>query len=87
MLALGTAVQGSAGYVAIERVSGSLHGRTGTFAMHHKGTMTRGTPEMSITVIPDSGTGELAGIAGTFVIERKDGKHLYRFDYTLEASQ
>ena len=83
MLAVGTAVKGSAGYVAMERVSGTLHGRTGTFALQHSGTMTRGTPQLNVTVIPDSGTGELVGLAGKMEIKIVDGKHLYEFDYTV----
>ena len=61
MLAAGTAVKGSAGYVAIERVSGTLQGRSGTFALQHSGTMTRGAPQLTITVVPDSGTGSWRG--------------------------
>jgi hypothetical protein len=76
-------VKGSAGYVAIERVTGTLHGHSGTFALQHTGTMTRGTPQLSVTVIPDSGTGELAGLAGDMTIEIAAGKHSYVFDYTL----
>ncbi|MES2310706.1 MAG: DUF3224 domain-containing protein [Pseudomonadota bacterium] len=83
MLAAGTDVSGSAGYVALDRVSGTLHGRSGTFALQHSGTMTRGTPQLSITVIPDSGTGELLGLAGTLVITITDGQHFYDFEYTL----
>jgi Protein of unknown function (DUF3224) len=83
MLTAMTAVAGSAGYVAIERVTGTLHGRTGSFVLQHTGTMNRGTPQLAITVVPDSGTGALAGIAGTFVIDIVDGKHYYRFEYTL----
>jgi len=83
MLAAGTDVSGSAGYVALERVSGTLHGRSGTFALQHSGTMTRGTPQLSITVIPDSGTGELLGLAGTLAITITDGQHFYDFEYTL----
>jgi hypothetical protein len=83
MLAAGTDVSGSAGYVALERVSGILHGRSGTFALQHSGTMTRGTPQLSITVIPDSGTGELLGLAGTLAITITDGQHFYDFEYTL----
>ena len=85
MLSAGTAVQGSAGYVAIERVTGKLKGRSGTFVLQHSGTMTRGTPQLSITVVPDSGTGELAGLAGTMTIDIADGKHSYTFEYTLAA--
>ncbi len=83
MLAAGTAVQGSAGYVAMERVSGALHGREGTFVLQHLGTMTRGAPRMTVRVVPDSGTGELEGIAGTLNIIIDGGKHFYEFDYTL----
>jgi hypothetical protein len=83
MLAAGTEVQGSAGYVAIERVSGTLNGHNGTFALQHSGTMTRGAFQLSITVVPDSGTGQLAGLAGEFAIKIVDGKHFYDFDYTI----
>jgi hypothetical protein len=83
MLTAGTAVQGSAGYVAIERVSGTLKGHSGTFALQHSGTMTRGTPQLTITVVPDSGTGQLAGLAGRMTIEIAGGKHSYEFEYTL----
>jgi hypothetical protein len=86
MLAAGTAVQGSAGYVAIEQVSGSLAGRTGTFVLQHSGTMDRGTPQLSVTVVPDSGTGELAGLTGRMNIIIADGKHSYEFDYTLAGN-
>jgi Protein of unknown function (DUF3224). len=83
MLAAGTDVPGSAGYVALERVSGTLHGRSGTFALQHSGTMTRGTPQLSITVVPDSGSGELLGLTGTLAITITDGQHFYDFEYTL----
>lgn len=83
MLAVGTAVEGSAGYVALERISGILHGRHGSFALQHSGTMTRGVPQLSITVVPDSGTEELLGLAGTLAISMVDGKHAYDFNYTL----
>lgn len=83
MLSAGTAVQGSAGYVALERVSGSLRGRTGTFVLQHHGLMDRGTPSLTITVVPDSGTGELTGLAGTMGITIADGKHSYDFEHTL----
>lgn len=87
MLMAGTAVEGSAGYVAIEKVSGTLLGRKGTFVLQHSGTMTRGTPTLSVTVVPDSGTGQLAGIAGRMTIKIDDGKHSYEIDYTLEESK
>ena len=83
MLVTGTEVQGSAGYVAMERVTGKLNGQSGTFALQHSGTMTRGTPELTVTVVPDSGTGELIGLAGKMTINIVEGKHLYEFDYTL----
>ena len=83
MLTAMTAVKGSAGYVAIERVDGKLNGRAGTFALQHSGTMTRGEPTLSITVVPDSGTGELTGLAGKLTIKIEDKTHFYEFDYTL----
>ena len=83
MLTAGTAIKGSAGYVAIERVSGTLHGRSGTFVLQHSGTMTRGAPHLTISVVPDSGTGQLEGLAGTMTIQILDGKHSYDFEYTL----
>jgi Protein of unknown function (DUF3224) len=83
MLAAGTAVKGSAGYVAIELVTGTLHGHTGTFVLQHTGTMTRGVPQLSITVVPDSGTGQLVGLTGKMTIIIADGKHSYDFEYTL----
>ena len=76
-------VKDSGSYVAIERVRGTLHGRTGTFALAHSGTMTRGAQSLTITVIPDTGTEELAGITGTLTIDIKGGTHFYGFDYTL----
>ena len=83
MLALRTATEGSAGYVALERVEGSLHGRHGAFALQHSGTMTRGEPQLHISVVPDSGSGELLGLAGTLDISITDGKHAYDFEYSL----
>jgi len=83
MLSAGTSVKGSAGYVAIERVTGTLAGRSGTFVLQHSGTMTRGMPQLTITVVPDSGTGALEGIAGGMTIVIADGKHSYDFQYTL----
>jgi uncharacterized protein DUF3224 len=74
---------GSAVYVAIERVTGMLHGRSGSFALVHHGTMTRDAQQLTITVVPDSGTGQLAGLAGSLTITIVDGKHLYDFEYTL----
>ncbi len=86
MLTAGTGVQGSAGYVAIERVIGTLRGLNGSFALQHSGTMTRGAPQLSITVVPDSGTGQLAGLAGKMTIEIADGKHSYELEYTLDGA-
>ena len=83
MLAASTRVKGSAGYVAIERVTGTLRGRKGSFTLQHFGTMTRGAPHMMVSVVPDSGTDELAGLAGTMTIKIEDGKHFYDFEYTL----
>jgi hypothetical protein len=83
MLSAGTAVKGSAGYVALERVSGTLLGRTGTFVLQHHGLMDRGTPSLTITVVPDSGTDGLTGLTGTMGIEIADGKHSYDFEHTL----
>lgn len=86
MLSAGTSVKGSAGYVAIERVRGTLNGQSGTFILQHSGTMTRGTPQLSITVVPDSGTGALEGISGTMTINIVNGKHFYEFDYMLPSA-
>lgn len=83
MLAAVTDVKGSAGYVAIERVSGTLNGRKGTFVLQHSGTMTRAVPQLSVTVVPDSGTGQLEGLEGQMSIKIAGGKHFYQFDYTL----
>lgn len=87
MLMAGTAVKGSAGYVAIERVTATLGGRSGSFVLQHTGTMNRGAPQLSVTVVPDSGTGQLTGLAGTLAIIIKDGQHRYEFDYTLPAQE
>lgn len=83
MLTVMTAVKGSAGYVAIERVTGTLHGRAGSFVFQHTGTMDRGAQQLSITVVPGSGSGALAGLQGTFRIAIVDGRHDYTFEYTL----
>ena len=84
MLAVRSAVAGSAGYVAMERVTGVLGGRRGTFALQHSGTMTRGAPALSVTVVPDSGTEELTGLSGTMTIVVAGGKHTYEFEYSLD---
>lgn len=83
MLTAMTDVQGSAGYVAIERVTGTLDGRNGTFALQHSGTMTLGVPQLSVTVVPGSGTGELAGLSGSMTIDVTGGEHAYDFEYAL----
>ncbi|MCI0438481.1 MAG: DUF3224 domain-containing protein [Chloroflexi bacterium] len=83
MLTALTPVKGSAGYVAIERVTGTLHGRSGSFVFQHTGTMDRGAQQLSITVVPGSGTGALVGIAGTFKLSIVEDKHFYEFEYSL----
>ena len=83
MLSATTPVNGSAGYVAIERVTGSLDGRSGAFVLQHSGTMTRGAPRLAVTVVPDSGTGQLEGVAGEMKIDITGGKHSYELQYTL----
>lgn len=83
MLAVYGSVKGSGAYVAIELVSGNLDGRKGSFALQHNGTMTAGNPQMSVTVVPDSGTEDLTGIAGSMTIKIEGGKHFYEFDYSL----
>jgi hypothetical protein len=86
MLTAGTSVKGSAGYVAMERVSGSLNGRTGTFILEHHATMNRGIPQLNIIVVPDSGTGQLTGLTGTMNIVIEEGKHSYEFAYSLPGA-
>ena len=83
MLAAMTTTPGSAGYVALERVDGTLGGRSGSFFLQHSGTMDRGAPTLSVTVVPDSGTGELAGLSGRLAIRIESGAHYYDFDYTI----
>ena len=86
MLAVRTEVADSAGYVAIERVTGTLGGRKGTFALQHSGLMNKGARDLTITVIPDSGTGELVGLSGRMTIDiQPGGKHFYEFTYSLLA--
>jgi hypothetical protein len=86
MLAAMTAVKGSAGYVAVEEVIGTLNGRSGTFVLQHSSTMDRGVPVQNISVVPDSGTGELTGIEGQMVIIIEEGKHFYEFDYSFRET-
>jgi hypothetical protein len=87
MLAAMTEFKGSAGYVAMERVTGTLRTpggvRSGSFALQHSGTLNRGAAQLSVSVVPDSGTGQLAGLAGKMTIIVADGKHSYDFEYTL----
>ena len=83
MLAVGTDVPGSAAYVAIERIAGTLDGRRGSFLTQHSGTLDRGRATLTLTVVPDSGTGELAGLRGRMAIDIVDGAHFYAFDYEL----
>jgi hypothetical protein len=87
MMAEGGGSKDSGGYVALERVTGTLGGRKGTFVLQHSGTMTHRKAEMTITVVPDSGTGALKGLAGTFQILIAEGKHSYVFDYTLPSER
>jgi hypothetical protein len=87
MLSAGTAVKTSAGYVAIERVSGTLNGHAGTFVLQHSGIMNRGTPQLTVAVVPDSGTGGLAGLSGNMMIIIEAGKHSYELDYSLDAAK
>jgi uncharacterized protein YpuA (DUF1002 family) len=83
LMASSSSVKDSAGYVAIEKVTGTLNGRRGTFYLQHNGIMTRGAGELTITVIPDSGTDQLVGLTGRMNIIIAAGKHSYDFDYTL----
>ncbi len=84
MLSFVTDVEGSAGYTAMEHVAGSLHGRRGSFVLQHNGIMNRGAPQLSITVVPDSGTEDLTGLTGEMTIEITDGKHTYEFSYSVD---
>lgn len=83
MLSAATNIKGSAGYVAIELVTGALHGRAGSFVLQHSGTMNRGEGQLSVTVVPDSGTGELQGLTGRMTIRITGGKHFYEFEYSI----
>jgi hypothetical protein len=88
MLSAGDGSKGSSGvYVAVEKVTGKLNGRSGSFVLYHTGVMHKGVPELSIQVSPDSGTGELAGLAGDLKIIMVDGKHSYEFTYSLITVQ
>jgi len=83
MLSAITATQGSAGYVAIERVAGTLDGRGGSFVLQHSGTMHAGAQQLSITVVPGSGAGALTGLSGTFRLNIEGGTHSYELEYLL----
>ncbi|MBX0329700.1 DUF3224 domain-containing protein [Oscillochloris sp. ZM17-4] len=83
MLSARTGVESSAGYVAIERVTGALHGRQGSFVLQHSGTVDRGAQQLVISVVPDSGTGDLVGLVGTMTLDIADGVHAYDLVYTL----
>jgi len=85
MLAAGTAVKGSAGYVAMEQVTATLEGRKGTFFLQHFGLMDKGKPTLQVSVIPDSATGELTGLQGTMTIDITGGQHRYTFNYNLPS--
>jgi hypothetical protein len=86
MLAVGTPVDGSAAYVAVERIAGTLDGLDGSFLVHHTGVMDRGAPTLALAVVPDSGTDELAGLSGSMAIDIIDGRHWYTFDYDFRES-
>ena len=83
MLSAMSPIQGSAGYVAVEQVTGTLSGRSGTFVLQHYGRMQGGLGELKLEVVPDSGTGELAGLSGSMAIDVSEGKHRYEFTYEL----
>jgi hypothetical protein len=87
MLTGGSVASGSGGYVAMELVSGTLHGRRGTFVLQHSGTMTPQSQHLTVSVVPASGTGQLVGIAGTMTITIADGKHSYDFEYALSETR
>lgn len=86
MVSVMTETKGSAGYVAIERVTGTLNGKKGSFVLQHNGLMNRGVPSLSVVVVPDSGTEELVGLEGEFKIIIEGGKHSYEFSYRLSAA-
>ncbi|MGZ4788786.1 MAG: DUF3224 domain-containing protein [Terriglobales bacterium] len=87
MLSAAGNVKSSAGYVAVERVTGTLNGRKGSFVLQHSATMNRGKPQLNIIVVPDSGTGELEGLTGTMNIIIEQGKHSYEFDYDVQGAK
>jgi hypothetical protein len=83
MMGVGDPKSGSAGYVAVELITGTISGKHGSFALQHSSSMDAGAPTMNIKVVPGSGSGELKGISGTFIIHIENGQHFYDFDYTL----
>ncbi|MGC2332800.1 MAG: DUF3224 domain-containing protein [Candidatus Acidiferrales bacterium] len=85
MLSAMTNVKGSAGYVAMEKVSGTLKGRSGSFVLQHSGTMNRGVPQLIVSVVPDSATDQLAGLTGVLEIIIEGAKHSYHFEYSLPS--
>ena len=85
MMGGGDYKQGTAGYVAVEMITGTLNGKHGSFALQHSSTMDQGATKMNIIVVPGSGTGELKGISGTFTIKIENGQHFYDLDYTLPS--
>jgi hypothetical protein len=86
LTAAGTAVKESAAYSAVERITGTLHGKQGSFALQHTGIMNRGTPTLNVTVVPDSGTAALAGLTGKMDIIIEGKLHKYVFDYEIQKS-
>ena len=85
MLSAMSSVKGSAGYVAMEKVNGTLMGRSGSFVLQHNGTMNRGVPQLIVSVVPDSGTDQLTGLSGVLEIIIEGGKHSYDFEYALPS--
>lgn len=85
MLTAMTATEGSAVYVAVERVTGTLNGRTGSFVLHHRGIMNRGKQDLCVSIVPDSGMNGLEGISGEMKIRIEEGKHFYDFEYALPS--
>jgi hypothetical protein len=83
MLSVGTAVEGSAAYVALDRITGNLHGRQGSFVLQHTGLMDRGVGTLNVAVVPDSGTDDLVGLRGEVEIQNVAGEHSYVFDYDI----
>ncbi len=85
MLSLMTETKGSGVYVAVEKVNGTLAGKQGSFVLHHTGIMARGVPQLSVNVVPDSGTGQLTGLSGTFTIKIEGARHFDEFNYALPS--